>query len=138
VKLTRSLPDSATATKTGVTGCPYSFSIEECQLFVKACTINKDLLKHHQELFSRGLKAQFQITTTQVRSTQIPTGCQTYLTEILWSGRLPIFAIFGLTKSTRLNGAVNKHPTNWALNYDYNYTIILIFKISYYNIVISY
>jgi len=27
---------------------------------------------------------------------------------------------------------------NWALNYDYNHTTMLILKISYYNIVISY
>jgi len=50
------------------------------------------------------------IILSRIKGSVNLTGCQTYLTEILWSGRLPIFAIFGLTESTRFNGAVNKHP----------------------------
>jgi len=91
----------------------YVVSIEEITLYMKQFHVNANFVKHHQQLFSRGNRAQFPLKNVQVRSSQIGKGTQTYLSEVLWNTKMPNFSIFGLVTSTSYNGDLTLNPFNF-------------------------
>ena len=117
IRMIRSPPEfclqSSTQSKTGVSGVPYIYSIEECQLFLKSNTIRHDILRHHQTMFAKGAVAQYPVTQYDPRVSQIAKGSTTFLTEMLWSGKLPQYCIFALVEPAAYNGQLNLSPFNF-------------------------
>ena len=117
VKLVRNLPEfclqSPATQKSGVSGVPYVFSLEECNLVVRSISVHPDIVRQHQILFSKNGRAQFPITQFETRVAQIGAGTSTFISEVLWNGRLPIYAIFGLLDSSAFLGSLDKSPVNF-------------------------
>ena len=105
--------DSQLTTKTGVSGVPYVYSLEACDLIIHNITVHSDILKYHQMLFQKNHRAQYPVRQFDARVSQISIGTSTFLTENLFSGKLPTYTIFGLVESTCFNGSLNQSPMNF-------------------------
>lgn len=120
IKMTRTQPEfclqSSTKSKLGVSGVPYVFSLEEVSLVIKAYTIRQDIVKHHQSFFSKGGLAKFPVIQIETRVSQISTGSSTFLTDLLWNGKLPSYTIIGVLESSAFNGQIDQSPFNFKSN----------------------
>jgi hypothetical protein len=114
---TRNLPElcieSATTSKPTVSGVPWTFKLDDAYVVVKSYTVHPEILKQHQTLFNRNMRAQFPCNTISVRSFQIGIGSSSFSSELLWNSKMPTYVVIGLTETSGFTGIINRSPLNF-------------------------
>lgn len=98
--------DCSTVSKT------YSVVIEWAELRVRMVTMNPEVVAKHAKAFQQG-KSQYPLRDVKVKTSSIPSGTQSYLSDYLIIGKLPSTIVIGLVDGLAMTGSYNKSLYNF-------------------------
>jgi len=92
---------------------PYTLVLEEAAFFPHRVIVNPEIHASQSQRISKGENALYPIRFADVKSFSIPSGSLNYVSESVFSGKLPELLIFCMVDSMGYAGTFHKNPFNF-------------------------